>query len=392
MMSKWGKQRLTGIVLLATMLLGIIIAGTGCVSGLSPIGWSGGAVDDDTLYIGSKEGRLVAVNLTDESRLWSDPLKTTTSAGLFGCSPGAMAGGCGSGPSGVAIYGTPVVYNDLVYIAGYNGKIYAYTAGSLAVRWVYPREGNLEPFVGGMAADDGRLFIGSSDGIIYAFDAATGDKLWEVQTGEEDKKPDKIWSTPVVDGDTVYVASFDKKLYALDVADGSSRWEFEAAGSLIAMPLVEDGTVYIGSFDKYMYAIDATDGSLKWKFLAENWFWARPVLYGGNLYAGCLDKKVYVLAAASGNKMAEYDLGSPVSSMPVVVGGSVIFASRDGIVYDLDTGTGELKELMDVEEDVYGPLTAYGDIVHVHTQDLTLHRVNVDNGAILRSISLERPD
>ena len=138
-----------------------------------------------------------------------------------------------------------------------------------------------------------------------------------------------------------------------------------------------------------MYAIDATDGSLKWKFLAENWFWARPVLYGGNLYAGCLDKKVYVLAAASGNKMAEYDLGSPVSSMPVVVGGSVIFASRDGIVYDLDTGTGELKELMDVEEDVYGPLTAYGDIVHVHTQDLTLHRVNVDNGAILRSISLE---
>jgi hypothetical protein len=43
----------------------------------------------------------------------------------------------------VAIYGTPNIC-DLVYIAAYNGKIYAYTR-TLGARWVYPREGYLQP-------------------------------------------------------------------------------------------------------------------------------------------------------------------------------------------------------------------------------------------------------
>ena len=59
------------------------------------------------------------------------------------------------------------------------------------MRWVYPREGNLEPFVGGATVDNGRLYIGDSAGIVHALDADTGDKLWESPTGE------KVWSTPV---------------------------------------------------------------------------------------------------------------------------------------------------------------------------------------------------
>jgi len=380
---KQGKWRVGRILFLAVMLIGIGLFGLGCVEGLQPIGWSGGAVSGDTMFVGSSEGRLVAINLSDESRQWTMPLKRTgQTGGLFGCAP-AYGGGCGGGASGVAIYGTPVIAGDLVYIGGHNGKVYAYTIESLSMRWVYPREGYFEPIVGGLVVARGKVYFGNSDGNVYALDAATGDPLWEFKTGE------KIWSTPAISNGTLYIGSFDKKLYALNADDGSIVWEFPTEGSIITTPLVSNGTVYFGSFDRHFYAVNIADGSLKWKFMGENWFWAQPVLYENTIYAGCLDDKVYALRADNGTKVAEFNLGSPVSSSPVIFDSSIIFASREGMVYTIDTRNNSLRELATMEEKVYGPLSISDEIVYIHTQDLTLHRINALNGAVLRSISLK---
>ena len=370
------------ILLLLVMLLMVGLASSGCIKGLRPIGWSGGVVSDDTLFVGSKEGRLVAVNIVDESRQWSEPLKASAQAGGFGCVP-VGGGGCAGAPAGVAIYGTPAVAGDLVYIGGYNGKFYAFNSSTLGIRWVYPREGNLEPIVGGSVVAQGKVYFGDSDGKVYALDAATGDKQWEFEAGG------KTWSTPIIDGDTLFFGSFDNKLYALNAADGSRKWEFETEGAIAAASLVYDNTVYIGSFDRHLYAVDAADGSLKWKFMGENWFWAKPVAYNNTIYAGCLDGKVYALQPNSGDKVAEFDLVSPVSSSPVVVDSSMIFASRKGVIYTLDTGSNKFKQMADIEEEVYGPLCVSEGVVYIHTQDLTLHRVNAKTGAVLMSISLK---
>ena len=368
------------LLLVALIVVGLI--SFGCVEGLRPIGWSGGMITGDTLFVGSKEGKLVAINIVDESRQFSVSLKTAKAAPGFGCMP-VPGEGCAAGPSGVAIYGTPVVSGDLVYIGGYNGKIYAFNSSSLAMRWVYPRESYLEPIVGGPLVAQGKVFVGDSDGNIYALDAATGDLQWEFETG------DKIWSSPAIEGDTLFVGSYDNKLYALDATDGRQKWEFEAEGAFASTPLVYNNTVYAGSFDRHLYAIDADSGNLRWKFMSENWFWAKPIIYNDTVYAGSLDGKVYALKAGSGNKVAEFNLGSPISSSPVIVDSSIIFASRNGAIYALETANNALKQLADIEEDVYGPLVASEEIVYIHTQDLTLHRVNTNTGAILISISLE---
>jgi outer membrane protein assembly factor BamB len=383
---KWRAGRI-GLLMVMLLLMGLVVFG--CVEGLQAIGWSGGAVSDDTLFVGSKEGKLVAVNLEDESRQWSEPLKAAQQAGGFGCAP-AMAGGgcgaCGAGASGVAIYGTPVVSGELVYIGGYNGKVYAYVSDTLSVRWVYPREDNLEPIVGGLLVAQGKVFFGDSEGKFYALNAETGDKLWVFETG------DKVWSTPAVSDGTLYIGSFDKKLYALNAADGSKIWEFETEGAIISTPLVHEGTVYFGSFDRKLYAVNATDGSLRWQFMGENWFWAKPVVYGNTIYTGCLDDKVYALKADTGGKVAEFALESSVASSPVVVDSSVILASRDGVVYAIDTRLNELKQLADFEEDIYGPLSASEGIVYIHTHDLKLRRINAATGAILGYVSLKSKD
>jgi outer membrane protein assembly factor BamB len=375
------------------IFLAVMLMATGCVSGLAPIGWSGGTVAGGEIYVGSEEGRLVAINLADEGRLFSDAIQRVSSPGLFGCSAGSL--GCGSSSAGVPIYGNPVVSDNLVYIAGYNGKIYAYNSENLQPRWVYPREGYLQPFVGGLVESAGKLFIGGSDGVIYALDAATGDKLWDFATG------DKVWATGAIDSGTLYIGSFDEKIYALNTADGKERWSYATEGAIMGMPLIDDGTLYIGSFDRNLYALDAASGSLKWKFAGENWFWARPVVVNGSVYAGCLDRNIYILNASNGNKINNIELKyadngkekrakSGISSDPFVVGNDVIFAARSGEIFAVDTATNQSRLLVNLKSEIDGPLTAYENVIYVHLHGMTLQRVNVASGALLRSISLKK--
>jgi outer membrane protein assembly factor BamB len=388
------RQNKTLLGKLALLLLMVVLlvavgglAGLGCIRGMQAVGWSGGTITDGTLFVGSREGRLVAISLADSSRRWSEALKMSgQSAGFLGCQPMAAGGGCGGGPTGVAIYGTPAVADGLVYIAGYNGKIYAFDTSTLQIQWVIPREGNLQPIVGGCAISQDAVYIGAADSKklwkLYALDAATGNERWQFETG------DKIWSTPVVSGDTIYFGSFDHRLYAL-FTDGSQRWEYETEGAIAATPLVYDGTVYIGSFDRHIYGVDAASGTLKWQFMGENWFWATPVVYEGVVYAPCLDGKVYALDAESGLKLDEYDLGSPISSSPVMVAGTIVLASQDGVIHALDTSSKQLRQLVDIDTEVYGPLSASEGIVYIHTQDLKLHAVEASTGAELPTISLK---
>ena len=377
------------IAFLLALIITVGLVAVGCVSGLTPIGWSGGTVSNGFLYIGSQQGRMVSLNLTDDGRVFSEALAPVSNPGLFGCSSATAGGGCSGGAAGVPVYGTPVVSGNLTYMAGYNGKVYAYNTSNLAVRWVYPREGNLQPFVGGLAVLErpglpAVLFIGSSDGKVYALDAELGDRLWESAVSS-----DKIWGTPTAFGDTLYIGSFDKILYALNVSDGTKKWEYPTGGSIVSKPLIYQDTVIFGSFDRNLYALNATDGSLKWQFTGQNWFWAEPVLYNGKLYVGCLDKFVYVLDPSTGVKIAEHELDSAVASTPVVVGDSVIFASEKGIIYAMTAGTYEVRQLADLDVTVNGPLAASGDIVYIHTQANALERVNAVTGALLTGISLQ---
>jgi len=330
-------------------------------------------VAGDSLFVGSLEGRLVGVSTSDGSPLWPDE-----DAGMLGASE-----------LKVAIYGTPAVEGDLVYVAGYNGKVYAFASSTGALRWVYPREGNLDPIAAGMVASQGKVYLGCSDGYVYALDATTGDKLWSFETR------DKIWATPAVDGDTLYIGSFDKKLYALNTGDGSKKWEFEkAGGAIVSTPLVCEDTVYFGSFDRHVYAIDATNGSLRWRseVTTGKWFWAKPVVYNNVIYAPNLDGKVYILDANSGREAASaVDLGGPISSAPVLVGDKVVLATEEGNVYSLDTASRQPSLLINVGDNgqkVLAPLGAGDGVVYIKTQTSsqdTLYAVDVETRETLWS-------
>jgi outer membrane protein assembly factor BamB len=390
--SKWPLA--SRIAFLLALVIAVGLVAFGCVSGLAAVGWSGGTVADGTLYVGSQQGQLVAVNLADDGRAFSKALVPVSQSGLFGCSASSGGlGGCAGGAAAVPIYGTPVVYGDHVYIAGYNGVVNSYFSDTLQIDETYPVGSNLQPIVGGLVVADGYLYFGCSDGKVYALDAVKLKEKW----GSPFATGDKIWGTPAVDGDTLYIGSFDKNLYAIDINTGEAIWEqpFKTQGSIFATPLIRDGVVYIGSFDRKLYAVNAATGKEIWHFpqddsvkKSSNWFWTQPVIINDVLYVGCLDHFVYVINPTTGVKITELDLKNPLASAPVVVADSVVFANTKGVVYSVSTVTNEVKELVDLKKTVNGPLAAYGEIVYVHTQENVIQRINAVTGALLNPISL----
>jgi outer membrane protein assembly factor BamB len=382
-----GKKVIGLFLLLAVTITLGLVGGCG-FRGATAIGWSGGAVDNNTVFVGvvdAKGGRLVAYNLTDNTTLPTKDLAPQPTSGLLSC---ASALSCGGGTAVVPIYGTPVISGDSVYVAGYNGQIYAYKTDNLASRWKYPSNGYLGSFVGGAVVYENKLFIGSADGKIYALDTATGAKVAEYKT------KDKIWGTPAIDEatGTLFIGSYDKSLYALSTDDLSPKWTVETKGSIISQPLVSNGIVYFGSFDKKFYAVNISDGSLAWAqpFTGNNWFWAKPELLDGKIYAACLDNFVYVLDPVTGEIVHEpYDMGNPVSSAPAIVDNLIIFTTREGVLFKIDSTNMVMSQVIDLKTTVDGPLMAYQGIVYVHPQTAVLILVNPVNGVEVGRISLE---
>jgi eukaryotic-like serine/threonine-protein kinase len=377
------------LLILASALV-IVLLLTGCIRGTSPIGWSGIISNDGTAYTGSKEGRLVSVNLTSGAKQFAETLKVSSSGS--GCtSSGGSGGACGGAPPAVAVYGSPAFAStpvgNLVYLAGYNGKVFAYDAANIGQqRWVYPLEGNLDPIVSGITIANNILYFAGTDRYVYALDASFGTLKWKVPTEGE------IWATPVVDNNTVFIGSFDKKIYALDAATGAQKWNapFETGANNVATALVSDGIVYIGSLDNNLYALNETSGQEIWRCKGGNWFWARPVELNGLIYAPCLDNNVYVLEAKTGKLVRTYDAQGQVAASPVVIGSNVIVATQNTKLWSIDTANPANSPvlLMAIPESAAAPLCAVGNSVYVNGPDNKIYGYDLATKTVLQTISL----
>jgi outer membrane protein assembly factor BamB len=125
----------------------------------------------------------------------------------------------------------------------------------------------------------GIVFVGGSDGVVRALDAASGQTRWKAYTGGAVRYP------PSIAGGRALVGSGDGWAYAFEAATGRLLWRFRAApvprkipvyGALVdtwpvaAGVLVDGGAAYlaagINNFDgTYVYALDAATGRMKWQ-------------------------------------------------------------------------------------------------------------------------------
>jgi len=385
-------QRLSLII--SVVLLSLLVVSC---AGPTFQGWSGLAASDDVLYFGGIDGRVYAISQSARSQNLTFPSQNewVFSIPSLGA-PGAICGpACAPASAQASLYATPVVVGDLVCVgiyAGNAGKLVAidrlapgYTEG-VPLRskgeWTYPSGVNtMGAIVGSPAVVENTLYVGTSDGKLYAIDAVYGEKRWEFDTGG------KIWTSPVVEGGVVYVSNYNRELFAVSSNDGTLIWQAELASSIASSPAVSGDNIFLGNFDNYLYAIDKTNGKEKWNFEGDNWFWSTPVIKDGVVYAGCLDHNIYAIDASTGKELWRFPTDGQVASAPVLVDDLLVVASniidsKSGKIYILDVNNkGEEKAIVPVDGGVMAPLYAQGNVIYVHTNNFYIYAIDVQSGA-----------
>jgi outer membrane protein assembly factor BamB len=277
--------------------------------------------------------------------------------------------------TGGAVHSSPAIGTDgTVYVGSSDGKVYALDGSTGAKRWEYATGGAIRssPAIG----SDGTVYVGSGDWKIYALDGATGAKRWEFVTGWA-----ALFSPSVGADGTVFVASLDGNFYALDGAKGTNRWQF-TGGSDSAPAIAADGTVYVGASDHKLYAVDGATGTNRWGTAVGDYVSA-AIGADGTVYAGS-GATVYALDAATGAKRWEFTADSSVAFPTIGVDGTVYVGSAGHKVYALDGLLGHKRWEFSTGGLIYSsPASGADGTVYVSSNDGKLYALDGNTGAKL---------
>ncbi len=383
--------------LVAIVFVSLVLVACAPMGSTLTVGWSGPTFVNGMVYVGSTEGKILAVNASARGKGLDFP---SAADGEWVYSTPVSSGSwmsCAQSTSGVTIYGTPVVVPDenLVYIGAYNGKVYALDMGTGVERWEYPKgEGNIGAVVGSPVVSDGSLYVSSSDGRIYSLNLTYGDKKWQsVVLG------DKLWSTPAFGNGVIYVSTFDGYIYGLPATgvfsqeDVEASWSYYAESGFVSSPVVYNGTVFC-SFGNNLYAVREGSNSTAWNFSGGKWFWAPPLVRGGVVYAGCLDNYIYAIDSQTGAEIWSYDTGSRIVSAPVLAGDYLVVVSEDGdlFVFDLasppDGESVQPVKVVPVTGDIQSPLCFHNGVIYLRSQDNYLQAIDIGEGRVVWKLPL----
>jgi len=274
--------------------------------------WAPPVAADEKIYIGGGDGRFHAVNASDGSAVW-------TWAGAN------------------AIDGGAALDADAVYFLDVKFNLVALDRRRGTLRWRVPLHNE---FLAGRSAPDnptfnhraatpllldGVLYVGSSDGGVYALDPATGDKLWRHDAGAP-VYSSIGWQAP----DTLTFGTMDGSVVLLDRATRRETLRVKTGGGVVTTPLIVGDRVIAGSRDYQLYAFNLQDGSVAWKFSYWfSWIESTPVLRDGLLYVGGSDyARVTAIDPATGRArwgtiVHGMDWGTPLLTADAVFIGTV---------------------------------------------------------------------
>ncbi|MFE2898904.1 PQQ-binding-like beta-propeller repeat protein [Streptomyces albidoflavus] len=356
------------------------------------------------------------------------------------------------------VWGTPTLAGDLVYVTSFevhaldvatgrrrfktrdvawsmavaDGRIhasdgptlYALDAADGSDLWRMPTDA----WVYSLRADRGTVVTGTRGGGVQAWEAANGEKLWELTGAQTDfetpeagpvvhdgtvyvwqdarlraleaRTGQERWSYPIGDAAScggvpvrltqasdgyVYVAAGTRAL-AIDVLGGHVRWHFESPAVFLSPPAfapgpaVTGGGVYLTDYLGTVYALDATDGRDRWRIATEARSATEPVLVsGGHVHVGS-GKGLYTLDAVTGTPKWRFQAGGEVIGSPVAAGGRIHFGSADHCLYTLDAAGGQLRWKLATGGEITGTPVVHGNVVYACSKDRCVYALDAVKG------------
>jgi outer membrane protein assembly factor BamB len=200
-------------------------------------------LDHGRLFFGSQSGVLYALDARNGHVVWT-----------------YRAGG--------AVKASPTLSGGLLYFGDYSGHIQAVSERTGQRVWLSSSEGALlgsGTFYSTPAVLYGRVFLGNTDGRVYAYDADTGKLDWAVQTGAYVYASPAVTNAPGL-GPTVYLGSYDGTFYAIDARSGRVSWKFNTHGRISGSATIIGRTVYFADLGEHRtYGLGISTGRVSYE-------------------------------------------------------------------------------------------------------------------------------
>jgi outer membrane protein assembly factor BamB len=318
------------------------------------------AVDGGTIYVGSEDHYLYAVDSADGSFKW----KFNTGGRVISSPVVGPDGMVYVGSHGGAGHGRVYAFNPDARLNQPNGS--TLNTSSTYKEWVFytPNNINSSPAIDA----DGKIYIGDDHGNFYALDPG---ERWEASKVDSDPKEDTLaaneWKftdagfnttslgRPAIGPDPtgtlqrIYITSSDtadRTLFALDSADGSIEWSFDTGDESDFMPAADPdtGVIYTDEQGDEIRALDPDGITTRWveTFGIDNF---TPVVgENGIVYVagstGTSTGKLTALNKTNGDEIWVFtDSGNldVVRTTPAIApDGTIYFGSNNGLLYAVD--------------------------------------------------------
>jgi outer membrane protein assembly factor BamB len=182
------------------------------------------------------------------------------------------------------------------------------------------------PALGGPSA----LYASLADGRLVALALDTGMLLWE-------RMLPGMLSAPTATRDRVFVGSTDNVFYALNAATGRDEWRWRNGGDVIGAA-VDNDTVYFASLDNILRAVNRGNGNQRWRKPTGTRPVLPPLAFRGVVVVPGLMPAVTVFVGETGAVMGTHPASGDLAGPPLVDPGfkpfrvALVTVTREGVV------------------------------------------------------------
>ncbi|MDP1632051.1 MAG: PQQ-binding-like beta-propeller repeat protein [Caulobacter sp.] len=274
-------------------------------------------------------------------------------------------------------------------IAFENGKLYVATGFRIVAQmdaltgetgWL---QNTSAPMHGAPIVNHGRMFAVSTDNELLTYDTATGAPGWTFQALVE---PARILSSPspAISGDTIVAAFASGEVVAIRAANGNDLWNTTLSQAsrtsalseirdVAGRPVIHQGDVYAASHGGVFAATDLRTGQARWSLPVAST--SSPWIAGDVAYIVSQAGEVICVSRENGQVYWITDLNAGVKKRknrsqftgPVLASDRLVVVSSDGRAIALNPKTGEVTKTIKLGSAALVPPVAANGMIYVVT-------------------------
>jgi outer membrane protein assembly factor BamB len=324
--------------------------GSGTSYGFAP------AIVGDSVFAASRDGRVVRIDATQGSTVWNKQVAESLAAGV-GSDGQTVAVVTPAGEvialdangdvkwraqASSAVSVVPWVGDGVVVVRAGDYRVQAFNAANGERIWNVQRPGPALALraPARMSKIQGLVLSGMPGGRVLAVEPGSGAVVWEgivaVPTGASDlERVNDVVGIPVVRGDLLCAAAYQGRVTCFNAKEGGRTVWANNLSSIVGMN-ADTARVYVPDNRDRVHAYKLEDGDTVWvQDALRNRRLTEPGVVGSWVVMGDLEGYVHALSSDTGQLAGRISVGGEAMSAPVqsMNGGALVQAGDSSVVF-----------------------------------------------------------